>query len=401
MSLRSAVTIVATGAVCVLAIALAAYMVLGRFRPEEEIARMFRAVSAARSVSQRSAFSWSRGEGADRTATSLYSVGDVGFDGTASVEQSVKFRLFRMNRAGENVDLSGEIRTIGGTTYLTYAPPGPSVDGVDFAEAGTWASFAAGEPSRWGRVIPGLDAPVPTGLLVGWTPEGIARMRTLLSETDVLSVAYDGVTELVDGRATRVIDARFDPDALRSFLLDAVRARDGREPDVAERLVAEKTAGALERLDVRLWIGIGDHLPYRVQVAGTISETSDEGDASFVPFDALTNLSGYDEPFDAAVPDGALPFAREASGRLGGSADGTGSARPFLPDDAARLPSGEAGSDGDTDGDGLGDLLEAFYRTDPHDPDTDGDGVSDGDEVYDGKNPRGEGSLFGFGRWGR
>ena len=51
----------------------------------------------------------------------------------------------------------------------------------------------------------------------------------------------------------------------------------------------------------------------------------------------------------------------------------------------------------DPDHDGLSNLLEAFYQTDPNNPDTDGDGVSDGDEVSQGRNPTGPGLLFDFG----
>lgn len=41
----------------------------------------------------------------------------------------------------------------------------------------------------------------------------------------------------------------------------------------------------------------------------------------------------------------------------------------------------------DTDGDGLLDWEEAFWKTDPRNPDTDGDGTNDGDEVREGRNP--------------
>ncbi len=41
----------------------------------------------------------------------------------------------------------------------------------------------------------------------------------------------------------------------------------------------------------------------------------------------------------------------------------------------------------DTDGDGLADLVENLYKTDPNKADTDGDQVSDGDEVRAGRNP--------------
>jgi hypothetical protein len=46
------------------------------------------------------------------------------------------------------------------------------------------------------------------------------------------------------------------------------------------------------------------------------------------------------------------------------------------------LPDDLGGPTGDPDGDGLTNLHELEYRTDPMNPDTDGDGLSDGDEVH-------------------
>lgn len=43
--------------------------------------------------------------------------------------------------------------------------------------------------------------------------------------------------------------------------------------------------------------------------------------------------------------------------------------------------------DADQDGDGLTDLLENIYRSDPANPDTDGDGTKDGEEVEEGRDP--------------
>ncbi|MDD4607410.1 MAG: CAP domain-containing protein [Patescibacteria group bacterium] len=48
----------------------------------------------------------------------------------------------------------------------------------------------------------------------------------------------------------------------------------------------------------------------------------------------------------------------------------------------------------DTDGDGVGDYVEAVvYGSNPLDPDTDKDGMSDGDEIKHGRNPLGPGNL--------
>lgn len=50
----------------------------------------------------------------------------------------------------------------------------------------------------------------------------------------------------------------------------------------------------------------------------------------------------------------------------------------------------------DTDKDGLTDVLERTYGTDPNNPDTDGDGYPDGVEVRNNYNPKGSGRLSTF-----
>ena len=55
--------------------------------------------------------------------------------------------------------------------------------------------------------------------------------------------------------------------------------------------------------------------------------------------------------------------------------------------------SGNMTPDSDSDKDGLYDLLEIIYGTDPNNLDTDGDGYSDGVEINNGYNPLGAGKL--------
>ncbi len=50
-------------------------------------------------------------------------------------------------------------------------------------------------------------------------------------------------------------------------------------------------------------------------------------------------------------------------------------------------------SNNDSNQDGLSDYLEKYYGTDPNNPDTDGDGYLDGEEIENGFDPLGSGSL--------
>jgi hypothetical protein len=399
---RKALLFIAGGVGFVLIVLAAAWMVLGKFSPEAEIRRMFAAMAQVRTVSERSAFSWTRGEGRERVTTSVYTVGHLDISDPAAVEHATKFRVFRLSRGKDYADLSGEMRTIDGTTYLTYAPPGPEVEGVDFSDE-TWVSFDEGELPQWGSIIPGLDAPIvgedPSSNQRApnvWTADGLVRLRQLLSRADVFLVRYDDLTELISGEATRVIDARFDPDALRAFLSDMVRAREGREPTDDERLAAEAQAKAIESLALRMWIGMEDHLLYRFQAAGLIPD----GDGNvLIPTDMIIELSDFDAPFAGTVPKKTIAFdvlARQLLGSLEESgfrvADGG-----LVSDDPERLPSIAAEPNDDPDRDGLTNIVEAFYRTNPKKADTDGDGKTDSEEVLTGLNPRGTGTLFGFG----
>jgi len=404
---RRALLFIAGGTTCVLAALIGAYVVLTAFRPEVEIRRMLVAMTEVQTVSERSAFSWTRGEGSDRATTTLYVTGQLDVFDPSAIGQATKFRLFRLRRGEENVDLSGEIRVIGGTSYLTYAPPGPKIESVDFSKSGTWVSFLPGELPQWGAVIPGLDDPIRdqgTGNKeqeTGWTADGLVRLRGLLSRADIFIVAYDDVTEVISGHATRVIDGRFDPDALRSFLRDAIRARENREPTTEERLAVETLAKALEKLDVRFWIGIDDHLLYRVQAAGAVPDAnvSSSNDNLLVPFDLIVELSDFNEPFEGNAPSNAISFSSLFERQFGAhsASAAVNDNAVLLPDEASLLPTQKSGNAMDSDNDGLSNALETFYRTNPNVADTDGDGTSDGEEVLNGKNPRGDGTLFGFG----
>ncbi len=53
----------------------------------------------------------------------------------------------------------------------------------------------------------------------------------------------------------------------------------------------------------------------------------------------------------------------------------------------------------DTDADGLPDIVEAYYGSDPNKKDSDGDGYSDGDEVTKGYEPAGPGKLDYYDVW--
>ncbi len=403
--MRRALEFIAIGTLCVLSLVFAAWVVLARWTPEREIQHMLLTMSRVQTVRESFGANWRRE--ADGFSTTVYANGQVSIAHPDRIEHTTRFRAVRLGNKNAYADLSGELRTIANTTYLTYTPPGPSVPGVDFALKGIWVTFADGELPGWGAIIPGLDAPVVSeiegGALEwrGWDATGVENLRIVLAHADMFHVSYADLTELIDGVNTRIIDARLDPEALRSVLFAVVRAREGRDLTDKERLAVEREASALDRLTYRLWIGIPDHRLYRLQAAGAIVE---EGTTELTPVDVRLEFSDFDAAFEEELPaqNEVLSFQTVLRKTLAGlpSSHVFEGIRPetgVVSDDAVHLPVLTIDTSRDADDDGLDAVLEAFYGTDPTNADTDGDGTPDGDEVENGRNPRGKGSLFGFG----
>lgn len=86
--------------------------------------------------------------------------------------------------------------------------------------------------------------------------------------------------------------------------------------------------------------------------------------------------------FAAVGAEGCASLAADAQ------ADCTGYHEDIV---ATETAAPETAGDTDRDGDGLLDIEEPLYGTDPDDPDTDGDGYTDGDEVANGYDPNGPG----------
>lgn len=387
-----------TGVVIVLAFVFASYIVFMQFRPEQEIQRMLAYMANVTSLEQDGGFSWTMQERDARINTTVYTRGSIQITPTPQINHSTTFRVVYLSEDDSYQDLSGELRSLYGRSYLTYASPGPEVPGVNFKKS-TWVEFAQGELPAWGEILPGLDVPLETLLSPqSWTAEGLERLRFVITHADIAHVEYKGETEEVDGVEARIIDGQFDAEALFAFLLDLVRANEGRQPSDAERIVASRQAHQLSRLTLRFWIGIPDHFLYRFQAAGGFEQI--EG-TDLIPVDVRIDLRIPDSELAIEAPNQTILFEDIFHAVLGvlpnlGLGSG-GSVLTLVTDESAKLSVTETVSSSDSDGDGLDNILEAFYGTSSSNADTDGDGMNDGDEVHAGRNPRGSGSLFGFG----
>lgn len=413
MTMNKGLVLIVAGCVTVLSLTAAAYVELTKFHPEAEMKRMLAAMAKVTGAHYETGLNWSDptppegsvgGSGEGRVTTTVFTQGQGRVSEALGFEHGTRFRVVRYSRTGSSSDLSGEMRGLGGRTYLTYEAPGPQVPGVSF-DGTTWLKFEPGELAAWGEILPGIAMPIvgENPMSDTWDPEAVVRLRAFLPRADVVHVQYDGLEEKIHGVDARIIDAWFDHDAVRALLRELVRLHGEREPTSEERVGIETQAAALERLPMRLWIGKEDHRLHRLQFVGAIPS----GEAArLIPMDGFIDLSRFDEPLAVAVPSPTLAFRSLVGSALAnffaGDASGLPTAqKPLVTGTTARLPSIRDFGAEDADGDGLSSVLEAFYGTDVGKSDTDGDGFGDGDEVAHGRNPRGDGTLFGFGLEGR
>jgi len=398
--MKKALAFIAIGSWAVVSLALAAGLVLGQFQPREEIARMLIAMAKVETVNESAGISWTREDNTDRTTTTVFTDGQLNLADASALEHGTRFRVVRISKEQEEfVDLSGEVRLLNDTTYLSYDAPGPDVEGLEF-EGGTWLEFSKEELALWGPIIPGLDPPIieEEQKTIPWVPTSIRDLRIFLSRADVFIVDSSEEKEVINGKKTRIFDGRFDPQAIRSFLSEIIRIREGRELNSTERLIVETQGKALEEMRIRLWIGSSDHLLYRIQVGGVFEEVDR---STLTALDVVINLERYNDPFVVGTPENLVSFKEiynQLFGALSLSALGSlNSGAETVLNDAANLPIDFEVKSNDPDEDGVSNIVEAFYGSDPNNPDTDGDGVNDGDEITAGRSPTGEGSLFGFG----
>lgn len=392
--------IIALGASTMIVLALAAYFELGPFNPAQEVRRMQVLMAQTETVNYKGGLSWSL-DRADRT-TSVLATGQLDFSHPFSIQHGTSFRVVNFGRDIESADTAGELIAVNEDTFIKFAQAGAVIDGVRISEADAWIRF----DNPFGMSIKRAFLPSDQDGLKAvraWSPESLPLLRALIAQADVLHITFDGVAEEVNGHQTRVFDARFDPDAARAFLLAVVRTRQGREPDNDERLAVESLVSYLEPMYVRLWIGMKDHLLYRLQATGIIPEERDRR-----ALDIKLEFSDFNRPFKIQAPNAYQDFQSLSyiPADLPSALDIAPDERPGLAvatQDAQSLPLAgreRAQADPDPDRDGLDNTLEFFYGTDPNNPDTDGDGFSDGQEVLNGRNPKGQGSLFGFGLGG-
>lgn len=392
--MKKVFTFLLIGVTVVMSLTMASYFVFTKFSPEREMRFMFAAMSQLDTAQQTTlaSWSWENQQGEDvRTSLKIYGEFD---QSSEEIEHDHEFQLVHLTENGDYQNLTAVLRKTEGIDYLYYQAPGPEIDGVAF-DGRSWIEFNEGELDQWGSVLPGLNAPLELITTGWWETESLVRLRYLLRHTEIFHVEWNGLTQIVSGQNTRMMNLVLDETAAKAFFLDLIRAKEDREPTNMERIAADELAQQLSTLDYRFWIGTDDHLLYRLQIEGDLQNND-----QIIPVEMSMELTNIGEHVALETPVRTTAFEQVYASAFGTlpSAEGatTSSSTQVVTEDVG-LPTVAFEPVSDSDGDGLDDIVEGFYGTDIHNRDSDGDGMSDGEEVRTGQNPLGEGTLFSFG----
>lgn len=200
-------------------------------------------------------------------------------------------------------------------------------------------------------------------------------LRTRIGEMTWMRQPQPTLTEIVNGRVTRIYTADLSVDALVTFV-DEFGSLFNISKEPMHLSSEQQTAWQGTRAN--LWIDQRRHELRRVLLQRANGDDVDFSIKEINP--EVTILLPSNKPVLPTPTDRILPA-----------------------DDALDLSLEEdttetvEDSSKDVDEDGLTDAEETFYGTNPLLFDTDGDGYGDGEEVQNGYNPVGTGALFSFG----
>lgn len=231
-------------------------------------------------------------------------------------------------------------------------------------------------------------------------------VHTYAREHLPLAFRADLGTERVSGSRAYHYRVGIAPDVVRGFLevlatSDALALGDADRAALLAQYDAQAT-DAVRMLEGEVWVSTRRGDVVRLLLPFTLAENTWGMERGTVNL----RWSDWNAPVLIEAPADALPFSIIAQLLARGAAsDGlTRAAGASQPPVRVEVPSRnvETGSPplpafpgaGDRDGDGLEDLQEAFYGSDPARADTDGDGYDDGNEVNNGYSPTGPGRLF-------
>lgn len=292
---------------------------------------------------------------------------------------------------------SAEARILGDDGYLRIASP-PEFRGVSFENfSDRWIRLDIADLIRAARKFARLGSSE-----AAFSQKEEILLAFLLGRAQVLRVEGEARADVRGTYQYRVV---LDEERLRSFILAAAALTAGGEPSSEFVGAVDAFLESLGPMRGSIAVGKRDRLLAALALSGTIRGRRGVSNVGFT-----IRFHDYGKPVEVSAP-GDAQTVEEITRNIFGGLFGRGvPLLPYIPgltgEPGGRLSAPEApapteglpaGNERDTDADGLPDLLEAFYRSNRHNPDTDADGVTDGEEVRRGLNPAGPGKLFQFG----
>lgn len=350
------------------------------------------------------------------TAKTFHVETDVNWRGTAGPAGFKKDELFHLSTQGDidrndpekprstqqfsiedhDQKIVGEYRRAGEVRLFRLSDIPEQIGGVSFASLkNSWLRF------DFDTIANRFDLPVIGGGRRDLTLiESNSLTKALISTPFVVVDTYVN-TEQLDGDPVFHYKVSFEPLFIKDIILRVESAKLGRDLTEKEKAVIETYFANTVVEPGEAWIGTRNDTLYRLR----LRLRYDDGKRTGV-LDVSMAFSRLDQPLSLTTPtDGvidatpiALSLLPGLSGRLPLAADGSLSrGTSDATDRSGGLPNQQPGiSTGDTDGDGLSNVLESFYGSNANDPDSDDDGVSDGAEIEHGQSPTGPGLLFDF-----
>ncbi|MDP3999892.1 MAG: hypothetical protein Q8Q11_00445 [bacterium] len=330
--------------------------------PERVLYRAADKLASARSlhfegaVDVKQAGTDSKNPAAERIDATVKYSGDYDGRETDSPKASLKLGVGGTLGSVGQGDAELEFRYLRKTIYgaMTKAPQNKMLNLKPFENF--WISFdTAKEKDSDGKTVDDYLKPL--------TEDEIKKIKDVLKQHPLVKEIKPQKDDQIGGEPARHYRLKIDYDNLQEFYQAIAPIVARRDLTAEERKSLRGDIPTPKRNDpIDVWVSKRDGTIRKVKSHDEISG-EDAGGMRFVSDSTLT-ITKYDEPMSVSAPKQSLTFKQLER---------------------------EAEADGDRDG--LVDLAERYFETDPKRQDSDGDGHKDGAEVQRGYDPSGPGRL--------
>lgn len=232
-----------------------------------------------------------------------------------------------------------------------------------------------------------------------FTPDKWQELRNIFEDLDLLDVTEVFPREQINNQRAYHFGVKLNLEGVRTYFEETTRIFSSGSSDFNPAVLQDAIDAQVDRIkDItgEVWVGSHDFLPYKFSFNWPM--TFDPDESFMVTVDSSGTFSNYNEPLEILTPENVKPFSDFVNAILRGGGLPSASERDTLPQSDFSVPdeifAPKDFEDEDRDGDGLTDVQEGFWGSDPNNPDTDGDGNTDGAEVDAGYDPTGPGTLF-------